>query len=398
MFIHTVKSGDTIFKIARAYSTSPMKIIENNGIENPDLLTVGEELLILTPTRTYTVRGTDTLQKIARRFGVKKNTLLANNPLLCGEDRIYPGQILAVKYDAPSFATVAANGYCFRGYDKERLLRALPYLTYLSVGCAYADSGRLGFTFDDSEVRGLGQAAGKIMMMRIYDRDGRMHESSASEEAFISLIINTAKSRGYGGITLASCGDSMRCEGYSEFLLKLRKRLLGCDLILFTELDESSPRSLCELADGCVLIYDKGRKESIPDFADAEARVYTEFANEKESAKTFIDLPAFASCSGEVMEIGEARRIARRRNLEIRHNDKTLMQEFDYTRFSAGHSKRCRVCFDSLKSTKAKLELVAELGFMGVSFDASRVEVATLMMIQAMFARQEAYLGHYDDI
>ena len=88
MFIHTVGEGDTVFKIARNYSTSPIKIIENNDLKNPDVLSVGEELLILTPTRTYTARGGDTAAKIARRFGIKRGMLYRNNPYLCGQDKV----------------------------------------------------------------------------------------------------------------------------------------------------------------------------------------------------------------------------------------------------------------------------------------------------------------------
>ena len=33
MKIHTVQKGDTIFSIARKYSTSPLKIIENNDLK-----------------------------------------------------------------------------------------------------------------------------------------------------------------------------------------------------------------------------------------------------------------------------------------------------------------------------------------------------------------------------
>ena len=84
MNIHTVKPGETIFKIAREHSSSPMKIIENNDLENPDRLSVGQELLILNPTRTYTVRGADTLDKIKDRFKVEKEKLHAYNPYLSG--------------------------------------------------------------------------------------------------------------------------------------------------------------------------------------------------------------------------------------------------------------------------------------------------------------------------
>ena len=46
MIIHTVKTGDTVFNIARKYGVAPHKIIENNELLNPDRLTVGEKLLI----------------------------------------------------------------------------------------------------------------------------------------------------------------------------------------------------------------------------------------------------------------------------------------------------------------------------------------------------------------
>lgn len=399
MLIHTVKGGDTVFKIARAYSTSPMKIIENNAIESPDLLTVGEELLVLTPTRTYTVRGADTLAKIARRFGVKKNTLLANNPYLCGEDRTYPGEILAIKYDTPTLGAIASNGYCFRGYDKERLMRALPYLTYLTVGCGILESGRLGFTFDDSEVLRLGKEAGKILLLRIFDKSGDIYESAEAQNAFMTLAIDTAKRRGYDGITLAmgKSGDARQKE-QARFLLEMRKRLLGCDLILFNEIDKDTPSEISELGDGNIFLYDKCAMDDIPSFEVGEREAFTSYANTSESAKTFIDLPSFACSSGEIMEMDEARRLARRRRAEITLDEQTLMQSFDYTKYSSGHPKRCRVIYDSLKNIKAKLELVGELGFMGVSFDTSRVSVPTLMMLQTMFAHQEAYLSNYDEM
>ena len=129
MQIHTVKKGDTIFKIARQHATSPMKIIENNELESPDRLSVGQKVLILNPTRTYTVRGSDSLLKISDRFGVKYDKLLANNPYLYGQDKLYPGQILAIKYDTPRFGLACANGYCYKDITKDRLSLALPYIT-----------------------------------------------------------------------------------------------------------------------------------------------------------------------------------------------------------------------------------------------------------------------------
>ena len=44
--IYTVKSGDTLGKIARANSCTVAKLVELNGIRNPDLINVGQKLKI----------------------------------------------------------------------------------------------------------------------------------------------------------------------------------------------------------------------------------------------------------------------------------------------------------------------------------------------------------------
>ena len=43
---HTVKLGDTLEKVARAYGTTAAAISSANGITNPDLIWVGQKLLI----------------------------------------------------------------------------------------------------------------------------------------------------------------------------------------------------------------------------------------------------------------------------------------------------------------------------------------------------------------
>ena len=135
MIVHTVKPGDTVFNIARKHGASPQKIIENNGILNPDRLAPGEKLVIFTPTRTYTVRGSDKLCDISKRFLVTESELKRKNPFLNGRETLYPGQILTVKKAEPTHGIGIANGYYYSGATREKLELALPYLSYLTVGC-----------------------------------------------------------------------------------------------------------------------------------------------------------------------------------------------------------------------------------------------------------------------
>ena len=61
MIIHTVTAGDTVYSIARRYSVPPTKLLADNSREG-DRLTIGEELIILPPTRSVTVRAQDTCE------------------------------------------------------------------------------------------------------------------------------------------------------------------------------------------------------------------------------------------------------------------------------------------------------------------------------------------------
>ena len=61
MTIHTVERGDSIYSIARMYGVPQSRVITDNMLENPSRLVVGEDIVILYPTETYTVRGGDTL-------------------------------------------------------------------------------------------------------------------------------------------------------------------------------------------------------------------------------------------------------------------------------------------------------------------------------------------------
>ncbi len=99
--IYTVKSGDTLSRIAQRYNTTVMRIASDNNIQNIHLIYPGQQLQVRSDCRydcghrLYTVRRGDTLWSISRRY----NTSIANivrlnriqNPNL-----IYPGQIFRI--------------------------------------------------------------------------------------------------------------------------------------------------------------------------------------------------------------------------------------------------------------------------------------------------------------
>ena len=94
---YTVRRGDTLWGIARRYSTTVSALASLNHIANPDLIYPGQELNLprgAAPSAgTYTVRQGDTLWGIARRYNTTVSALASLNRI-ANPDLIYPGQVL----------------------------------------------------------------------------------------------------------------------------------------------------------------------------------------------------------------------------------------------------------------------------------------------------------------
>lgn len=100
-----VKKGDNLTRIALWYNTTVDELVRLNNIQNPDLIYVGQRLLISVsddPNKSkevkYTVRRGDTLTKIANRYGITVNEIVALNNIP-NPNLIYVGQILRIPLD-----------------------------------------------------------------------------------------------------------------------------------------------------------------------------------------------------------------------------------------------------------------------------------------------------------
>lgn len=387
MFIHTVSEGESLYSIGRKYGTSATRIKANNDLSHPERLSVGQKLLILTPTRTYTVRGGDSLEGIARRFGVREAALLRANPELSGAERTHPEQILAIRYDVPYRSAAVMNGYLYKGFTKERLMLALAHAGFITVS-AYKvlPGGRITRLFDDGGAVRLVREAGKVPLMRVYDAR-TLGEVMAGAASFINELTELAVRGGYGGITLAM--HKARCEsGFCDFLFELKREMIDKGLSLTLEVD-GNEGDACEIADACVLLYDKCALSEIPSFKDGEAALYEDFATRADSTRAFVDLAPFAYANGEPMLKKRAEEIAYGMKREILYDSERKISHFEYSRF--GVRGATRVVFEALENIKAKLELASELGFMGVSFDVERVPISHLMMCVGLFASGNGY-------
>lgn len=385
MHIHTVSEGETVFHIARKYGVSPAKIIENNDLKNPDRISVGQKLLILTPTRTYTVRGGDSLERIAKRFGVKERSILRANPYLCGTDATYPEEVLAIKYDTPTHGAAVLNGYYYNGCPEDRLMLALAHCSCITVSAYRAGrGGGVERVFDDEDVLRLIKEHGRVPIMRVYDRR-EYEELTSSEEKYREAIVNTAKERGYAAVALGAY-NAAKNPLIKGFIFNLKKDLLSEGIDLFYEYNGEGCEDCCDIADSCILMYEKCCLENIPSFDDGEKKFFTDFATRQDSSKAFLDLSPFAYDGERCITKSEADEIAYRMKCKIEYDPESMICSFDHASFTKGKKGCARVRYEAMENIKAKLDLASELGFMGISFDIMRVPIEHLMMISTSFA------------
>ena len=383
MKFHTVTGADNIFGIAREYSVCPSKIIEENDID-AERLVPGQELMLLRPTRTVTVRGGDTIGSICRRFDVRRQSLILANPRLCLDERIFPGQILTVKRAYPTLGTATSLGFYRRGCSAESLKKALPYLTYIVICSAEIKGERVYPFFRDSDVLAEVTKRGQISLLGISDTTGGAFlESKDLTGTIIDGMISLAR-RGYKGIYLEIDEDMTNRHRLRDFLLEVRKRLLGCDLILFTNVGADFSPDTADLSDGSVL-FSGGRRE-----------IEERFANESESGKTLVALGCAAVSSESSTDIKTALNLAYRAGSFITKNGRTC--EFLFNKYRMGQKRECRMEFPSLAGISEQMRECAELGYMGFAFDISTVPTAYLCMISACFSRADYSLLSSADI
>ena len=380
MVIHTVKSGETLYQISKMYGVSPAKIIENNGIKNPDRLSVGKKLLILTPTKSYTVRGGDTLEKIARRFGVTSRDLKRRNPYLSEKRGTYAEQVIAIKYDTPPHSCTILNGYYYRDTPKERLNLALAVADLITVSAYTVKDGRLKRFFNDHPVTEAIKSAGRSAIMRIYAPE-RTEVIEKGGQALEEDIIESAKNGGYSGICL-SAWELLRDYRGRDLISHLKRRANDEGLTLTVECDGPIP-DISSLSDRCVLEYEKCILDAIPSFDDGERKFYTEYAEKCEPSCTFIDIPSLGYIGNEAAGLDEIDAVAYRYGKEVLYDEDKKICYFDL--IERGREKK-RAVMESPENIIAKLGLLSSLGFMGMTFDIMRIPVAYLMIATNTFA------------
>ena len=98
---YIIKRGDTLSEIALRYGVSIQNIVSWNNINNPNLIYAGNTLILYANSNNgsngaqYTVRRGDTLSEIALKYNTTVKRLVEMNGIK-NPNLIYPGQVLVI--------------------------------------------------------------------------------------------------------------------------------------------------------------------------------------------------------------------------------------------------------------------------------------------------------------
>lgn len=408
MQIHTVKSGESIYSIAKEYGTTPARIIADNELTDPGRLAVGQSLVILEPTNVYTVRGGDTLEGIANTFGVSINELWRNNPILGGKTFIYPGQTLNISFETPPLGEAAINGYVYPYVDRDTLRKTLPYLTYLSL-FSYGirpDGTLVPPASGEEEIIELAREYGTVplMMLTSLTDTGTFSSELATdvilnEETARTLAENAVRvmeEKDYGGIDvdfeyirpeaadayvrfINLIKESLPEEGGYEVFVSLAPKTSDTMRGLLYEGHNYS--ALGDAADRVLAMtyewgYTYGPPMAVSPIGNVE-RVLDYAISEIPSDKVMMGIPNYGYnwtlpyVRGESMADSlsnvEAVKLAINKNAAIQYDDASQTPFFTYYDRVNGDAVEHEVWFDDARSMDAKLRLMREKSLYGGS-------------------------------
>lgn len=403
MDIYTVKAGDSIWKIAKAYGVSPERIITDNAIANPEQLVIGQALLILSPKVVHKVRAGETLADIAQQYQTTALTLVQNNPTLINDPTLNPGRILTISFTDRKIRTISVNGYAYPDIRRNILVHALPYLTTLSIfSYGFTTEGAL-IPIEDEPLIELAQqfSVAPIMVLSSITEKGTFEGSHANklfrdeqmQNTLFPRIIETMQKKGYYGLDVdfeyIAAEDR---EAYLQFLRNIADVLHENGFFLHVDLapkiSASQPGTLYEghdyqqigrIADTVLLMtyewgYTYGPPMAIAPL-DKVQEVVQYAVSEIPRSKILLGIPNYAYdwtlpfvkgvSSAKGMGNEAAVLLAANNNASIDFD--TVAQSPHFTYWDSKWLEHV-VWFEDVRSIRAKLELMTNYQLAGVSY------------------------------
>ena len=399
--IYTIKQGDTLYNIARAYNTTIDELVRLNGLTRPNDLAIGQNLFIPTTSTnsTYTVVSGDTMYRIANKLGVSLEDLIKANPQISNPNIIQIGQVINVPNSKP---TIEVNGYAIAGINIDTLDRTLPYLTYLSLFSYQAlPNGRLTNLYEQERINlAQTQRVAPIMVVTNIGESGGFNSELAStilnnpeiQTTFINNIISTLNTKNYSGVDIDfEYLYPQDKDAYTQFLANLKATLTPLNKSLSVAVapkyrDEQEGllyeahdyQAIGEIADRVIIMtyewgYVYGEPMAISPLREVEA-VISYAVTRIPSNKILMGMPNYAYDWATPWKQGDiANTITNTRALEIAlENGSNIMfdssAQAPYFNYIDSRGNARVVWFEDARSIDARLNLVTKYNLAGVSY------------------------------
>jgi spore germination protein len=405
MQIHVVQSGQTLYGISQAYSTTVEAIVRANMIPNPNQIVVGQALVIPIVGRFYWVQPGDTLYTIGLEFNMdyrrlaEVNRIPINQPLSIGLRLYIPP---TPKRRAEVNAYIEPFGNEVSPALQTAAREHAPYLTYLApFSFRIQRDGTLKAPPLDDFAEIANRHNVTLMMVvtnleggQFSDELGRIVLNDETvQNKLLDNIMSVAKTYGFRDIhfDLEFLRPADR-EAYNRFLRKAAERIHNAGYLISTALapkTSATQRGLWyeahdyeahgKIVDFVVIMtYEWGYSYGPPMAVSpiGPVREVLQYALTEMPANKIMmgqnlygydwTLP-FVQGGGPAKAVSPqtAVQIAYRENVPILYDYTSQAPYFNYVD-DAGKSHR--VWFEDARSIQAKFNLIKELGIRGISY------------------------------
>lgn len=247
MFIYTVRAGDTISQLSVSFGVPVNQIVADNALSNPNNLSVGQSLVIMSDSIRYVVREGQTLYSLSQEFGVSLDELITANPDI-NPISLQAGQVVIIPQgDDITRRPAVLNGYAYPSITGYALDCAFPFLSFLSLfSYSLVSNGDIIPPNDVDRIIASSRRNGVMPLMTVTNiSNGNFSTQVLSQiladpeavERLISSILFEVRNRNYYGVNLdmeyISPDDR---ESYNAFLRELSERLHESGYILVSAL------------------------------------------------------------------------------------------------------------------------------------------------------------------
>ncbi len=401
MIIYVVKSGDTLFNIAKKFNIELNKIISDNQLSQPDNLVVGQDLIIdINSIPHIAVKG-DSLYSIAKNYGVSLQNLITANPQLENPDYIKIGEQINVPISQEK-RDIEVNGYAIANINTQVLNNTLSYLTYLSIFSYQArEDGRLYILYEQSLIdNAIQNSVTPIMVVTNIGMSGsfeselahNLFTNSDAQETLINNILSTMQRKNYYGVNIDF--EYLYPEdkqNYVNFLANLKSKLEPLNYILTVALapkysdnqqgilyEAHDYKQIGAIADRVILMtyewgYVYGPPQAVSPYSEIK-KVLSYAVTVIPSNKILMGFSNYAYDWTLPYVQGEpARALSNNSALELAINTKSTIyfdekSQSPYFNYKDENNNNHVVWFENARSIQSRLSLVNDFNLAGISF------------------------------